>query len=77
MRTVVRRDRVLDWLLEADQPSIRYLTQTRLLRKSETDPDVRDAKARIPTTGWAAEILARRSSKMITLRALTVLSRVG
>jgi len=60
LRTVVRRDRVLDWLLEADQPSIRYLTQTRLLRKSETDPDVRDAKARIPTTGWAAEILARR-----------------
>ncbi len=54
------RDKVLDWLLEPDQPSIRYLALTRLLGKKETDSDVRAAKARIPTTGWVAHTLARR-----------------
>ena len=54
------RDKVLDWLLEPDQPSVRYLALTQLLGRSETDSDVRDAKARIPSAGWAAEILARR-----------------
>src|SRR6059036_1082653 len=54
------RDKVLDWLLEPDQPSVRYLALTRLLGKSETDSDVKQAKARIPSAGWAAEMLARR-----------------
>lgn len=54
------RDKVLDWLLEPDQPSIRYLTLTQLLGKKDTDSEVREAKARIPTTGWVAEILSRR-----------------
>ena len=54
------RDEVLDWLLEADQPSIRYLTLTQLLGRKESDADVRDAKASIPKIGWASEILARR-----------------
>jgi hypothetical protein len=58
--TAVPRDKVLDWLLEPAEPSIRYLTLTQLLRKSETDSDVRDAKTRIPKSGWAAEILAKR-----------------
>jgi hypothetical protein len=52
--------KVLAWLLEEDQPSIRYLALTHLLGKSETDSDVRDAKARIPSIGWAAEMLVRR-----------------
>jgi len=56
----VPREKVLDWLLERDEPSVRYLALTQLLGKSETDSDVREAKARIPSTGWAAEILARR-----------------
>jgi hypothetical protein len=56
---VARKD-VLDWLLEPDQPSVRYLTLTQLLGKSKTDSDVADAKARIPSTGWVADILARR-----------------
>ncbi len=55
------QDRVVDWLLEEGQPSIRYLTLTRLLRRKETDPEVREAKAQIPTAGWAAEILSRRN----------------
>ncbi|HEV8049403.1 MAG TPA: hypothetical protein VGP88_02290, partial [Thermoplasmata archaeon] len=52
--------KTLDWLLEEDQPSIRYLALTQLLDRRESDSEVREAKARIPTTGWAAEILARR-----------------
>src|SRR2546425_715890 len=54
------RGKVLDWLLEADQPSIRYLALTQLLSRKESDADVRDAKASIPEVGWASEILARR-----------------
>jgi len=51
---------VVDWLLEEDQPSVRYLALTQLLGKKESDRDVREARARIPSTGWVAEILARR-----------------
>ena len=39
---------------------MRYLTLTRLLGRKATDSDVREAKAQIPLTGWAAEMLARR-----------------
>jgi hypothetical protein len=52
--------KVMDWLLEEEQPSIRYLTLRDLLGKSESDPEVWKAKAGISRTGWAAEILARR-----------------
>jgi hypothetical protein len=52
--------KVTDWLLEEDQPSARYLTLTQLLGRKETDAEVRAAKSRIPSVGWAAEILARR-----------------
>ncbi len=51
---------VLDWLLEEDQPSIRYLTLTQLMGRKESDPEVRKARGRIPTTGWVREILDRR-----------------
>ena len=30
----------LDWLLEEDQPSVRYLTLTRLLEKPTDAPEV-------------------------------------
>jgi hypothetical protein len=56
----VPRAKVLDWLLEEEQPSVRYLTMRQLLGRSESDPEVRAAKARIPSTGWVSEILARR-----------------
>ncbi len=48
----------LDWLLEEDQPSIRYLALTQLLGKPEDDPEVQSAKEMIGTTGWASDILA-------------------
>ena len=52
--------RVLDWLLEEDQPSIRYLALRDLLGRSESDPEVRATKRRIPRVGWVAEILSER-----------------
>ncbi len=51
---------VVDWLLEPDQPSIRFRTLTELLGRKASDPDVREARAKIPLEGWAAEILSRR-----------------
>ncbi len=58
---MVPTDRVLDWLLEDDQPSVRYLAQTQLLGRRASDPEVRASRAQIPRRGWVAELLARRS----------------
>ena len=50
----------IDWLLEEAEPSIRYMTLTRLLGRAEKDPDVKSTKKRIGQQGWAAEILAKQ-----------------
>ncbi|MCI4362357.1 MAG: terpene cyclase/mutase family protein [Thermoplasmata archaeon] len=55
-------DAVLDWLLEEDQPAVRAKALTVLLGRSDSDPEVRRARARIPSVGWAAEILAEQDS---------------
>lgn len=52
--------RVLNWLLEEEQPSVRYLALRDLLGRSESDPEVREAKRRIAETGWVSEILSER-----------------
>lgn len=49
----------LDWLLEEDQPSIRYLALMQILGREEHDPEVRTSKKQIPKKGWAKEILAK------------------
>lgn len=56
-------DKVVAWLLEPDQPSVRYLALTQLLGRSESDAEVREARARIPSEGWVATILSRRDPK--------------
>ena len=53
----------LGWLLEENQPSIKYLALTKLLDKAENDPDVQSAKESIPVTGWAADILAKQQPR--------------
>jgi hypothetical protein len=50
----------LDWLLEKNQPSVRYLTLTRLLGRKSTDSEVKEARLEIPRKGWVADILSRR-----------------
>ncbi len=51
----------MDWLLEPDQPAVRYLALTQLQGRKETDEEVRKAREWIPATGWAAQILAEQS----------------
>jgi hypothetical protein len=51
---------VLDWLLEEDQPGVRYRTLTQLMGQPEKDEDVVEARRQIPRTGWASEILRER-----------------
>ena len=50
----------LDWLLQEDQPSIKYLALTQLLGRPENDPNVASAKKATTEKGWAAEILAKQ-----------------
>ncbi len=47
--------------MEGDQPSIRYLTLTRLLGKSVNDPEVKSAKKEITQSGWAYDILSKQN----------------
>jgi hypothetical protein len=54
------RQQVIEWLLEENQPSVRYYTLTDLLDRKDDDPAVRAARARIPVAGWASDILDRQ-----------------
>ena len=49
--------RIINWLLEEDQPSVRYYTLVDILGRKENDPEVREAYSRIPRRGWAKDIL--------------------
>ncbi|MCI4369478.1 MAG: terpene cyclase/mutase family protein [Thermoplasmata archaeon] len=53
---------VLRWLLEPQQPPVRYFALRDLMGRSESNPEVRKARAGIPRVGWAADILAKRRS---------------
>jgi len=50
------------WLLEEDNPSVRYFTLADILGKSEDDPDVEEAKEAIMEKGVVPRILARQES---------------
>jgi hypothetical protein len=41
------KDKVLEWLLEPDNPPVRLLTLTRLLRRPETDDEVQKVRSRL------------------------------
>jgi hypothetical protein len=53
----LRDQRVIDWLLEEDQPSVRYHTLTDLLGRGGNDSEAKDAYSKIPKKGWARRIL--------------------
>lgn len=55
--------RVLNWLLEKDQPAVRYYAQVDLLGESPQDPDVRSTFAQIPKVGWGNNLLATQGPK--------------
>src|SRR5438309_7828898 len=48
MQETVHNDPAVNWLLQSDDPSIRYLTLTEVLGKSEDSPEVESAGKQIP-----------------------------
>src|SRR2546422_658710 len=58
-----RDTQLIDWLLEEDQPSVRYHTLVDLLERKEDDPEVREAYSKIPRIGWARDILRLQKPK--------------
>ncbi len=51
----------IGWLLEKDNPSVRYLTLTEILDRPKQNPEVRQAKADVMSVGIVAKILAKQS----------------
>lgn len=49
-----------DWLLEKENPSVRYFTLKHLLDKSENDPETQQAKRGIMQSGIVPEILQKQ-----------------
>ena len=45
--TTKPRDDIIHWLLDEDNPPVRYLTLTKLLKRPESDSDVRQVKAHL------------------------------
>lgn len=56
-------DPVVTWLLEEDQPAVRYYALVDLLGRSESDPEVKRAYTQIPRRGWAYDILKKQNPK--------------
>ncbi len=59
----MKPDNQLEWLLQDDQPAVKYHTLIDLLDRSPTDSEVREACAKIPERGWAASILQQQDPK--------------
>jgi hypothetical protein len=49
-----------DWLLEEDNPSVRYLTLVDILERPASDPDVVKARRDIMVRGVVPQILAKQ-----------------
>ncbi|GAI65648.1 unnamed protein product, partial [marine sediment metagenome] len=50
----------ITWLLEDNNPSVRYFTLIDILEKAENDPEVRKTKEEIMKTGVVLKILAKQ-----------------
>lgn len=61
MNETLGRQEVMDWLLEPENPSVRYWTLVDLLGLPHDDPEVRAAQGEIMTTGPVARILERQT----------------
>ncbi len=59
---MVRRQEegTIRWLLEEQEPSVRYFALTQLLEEPEDDAEVVSAREAIGRVGWAADILAKQ-----------------
>jgi hypothetical protein len=52
-----------EWLLETDNPSVRYFTLRDLLEKSDTNPEVKEAHQDIMRTGVVPAILEKQKNE--------------
>lgn len=57
------KDAVVNWLLEEDQPAVRYQTLVNLLDRPEKDSEVKNAYCQIAKRGWAFDILEKQNKK--------------
>jgi hypothetical protein len=53
----------IEWLLEKNNPSVRYFTLRDLLEKPKTDSEVKEAQQEIMKTGVVPAILAKQTNK--------------
>jgi hypothetical protein len=58
-----RQAKVIQWLLEDDQPAAKYYTLVDLLGRKEDEPEVRSARSKIARVGWASDQLRKQGSK--------------
>jgi hypothetical protein len=59
----VLKENATRWLLERENPSVRYFTLTEFLGEPESDREVREAKNEIMKVGAVPSILTRQSSE--------------
>jgi hypothetical protein len=52
----------LAWLLQTDNPSVRYLALRHLVRRPESDREVQETRLAIPHSHWAARIFAKQAA---------------
>jgi len=57
----ITNDKTIGWLLEKENPSVRYFTLTKLLNKSESDKEVLEAKDDIMKIGIVPAILDKQN----------------
>ena len=57
---VITSQETMDWLLEKENPSVRYFTLTNLLKRNKEDAEVLSAKKEIMKKGLVPEILAKQ-----------------
>jgi hypothetical protein len=55
--------KVIEWLLEENQPVARYYSLVDLLDRKKDDPEVRSAHSRIARVGWAYDQLRKQGAK--------------
>jgi hypothetical protein len=58
-KSMLKADPV-DWLLEKDNPSVRYLTLTQIQDKPQNSPEAQEAKKEIMLSGVVPKILAKQ-----------------
>ena len=76
-----RKSDVVDWLLEEDQPSVRYYTLVDLLGQKENDPEVAEAYSKIKrktVAGTASRVTKELlTAGKLSLRTLCYQRRKG